>query len=560
MTEINLRLPLVTEWKDPITKDVSLYTGRCKGPGDVAIFVENCSVQKTENEYIVTSGKGTINGSRSVTLTLPQGSSKQNETKYRTVDRFDYSFSGIFVQSVANPITLIVTSGTITIQYPDQMNKEKWNETIDVTKTAIMGQLNEQFKMSTLQSLKSLVIVFLKDALILLVFWVLLLTLGAWFSVDAKLVYPYDLNAFPFVSMATGTDHNLSVTDEMSGSYCSAMSEEQKKMIEATLRDINREYEKDPILKRKVEFLNPVMANLSATSIPRYVLNFHQYCSSTSNTDNAASVFLYWLSFLILHQYVYTNFLLFQIHQLFHQASAIVPEKGFGVYVAVILFALLLLASTRAVQPINQKVQKKTKQYFSEFPTSFKETIVSVITHIVSLGIFILTPLLLILFITAFIGNVYALITIMFKSNSVECMVLSFIAIMTSIQFIFNMIAMALEGNLRFNKLFHMIKGMFDTSKKIGIKDITLFIGAFFGILIPLLTSIQMGTSFVGTWFVSAATFLPLMKSTLSTFSMSLILTLLYKLIYDTEKILGPYFSFMTTMIILLFFGLSYVS
>jgi hypothetical protein len=138
-------------------------------------------------------------------------------------------------------------------------------------------------------------------------------------------------------------------------------------------------------------------------------------------------------------------------------------------------------------------------------------------------------------------------------------MFLSFIAIMTSIQFIFNMIAMALEDNLRFNKLFHMIKAMFDTSS-IGVKEIILFVGAFFGILIPLLTSIQMGTSFVGTWFVSAATFLPLMKSTLSTFSMSLVLTLLYKLIYDTEKILGPYFSFMTSMIILLFFGLSYVS
>jgi hypothetical protein len=34
----------------------------------------------------------------------------------------------------------------------------------------------------------------------------------------------------------------------------------------------------------------------------------------------------------------------------------------------------------------------------------------------------------------------------------------------------------------------------------------------------------------------------------------------LYMLIYDTEKILGPYFSFMTTMIILIFFGISYVS
>lgn len=129
---------------------------------------------------------------------------------------------------------------------------------------------------------------------------------------------------------------------------------------------------------------------------------------------------------------------------------------------------------------------------------------------------------------------------------------------MTSIQFIFNMIAMALENNLKFNKLFHMIKGMFDTSS-IGVKEIALFIGSFFGILIPFITSIQMSLSFVGTWFVSAASFLPMMQKTLATFSMSLILTLLYMLVYDTEKILGPYFSFMTGMIILMFFGLSYV-
>ncbi len=559
MTEINLRLPLGTEWSEPITKDVELYTGTCKGPGDVDMFIQNCSIQKTENEYIVTSGSGTINGSTSITLTFPQGSSKQNETKYRTVDRLDYSFSGVFTQSSTNPITLLVTSGTITIQYPDKEDNAKWKETIDVTKTAIMGQLNEQFKMSTLQSLQSLVIVFLKDALILLIFWALLLTLGAWFSVDAKLVYPYDLNAFPFVSMAVGTDHNLSVTDEMSGSYCSTMSEEQKKMIDTALRDIEREYEQDPILKKKVEILNPVMANLSATSIPRYILNFHQYCSTTSNTDNAASVFLYWLSFLILYQYVYTNFLLFQIHQLFHQASAIIPERGMGVYVAILLFAAVLISATYAVQPINVEVQKQTQEYFTEFPTSFKESLVSAATHMVSLGVFILTPLLLILFLTAFIGNAYALVTIMFKSNSVECMILSFIAIMTSIQFIFNMIAMALENNLRFNKLFHMIKGMFDTSS-IGVKEIALFIGALFGVLIPLMTSLQLGLSFVGTWFVSAASFLPLMQKSLATFSMSLVLVLLYMLIYDTEKILGPYFSFMTGIIILLFFGLSYTS
>lgn len=558
MTEINLRLPLDTEWSVPITKDVQLYTGTCKGPGDVGIVVQNCSVQKTENEYIVTSGTGTINGSTNVTLTLPQGSSKQNETKYRTIDRIDYTFSGVFSQSSSTPIILLVTSGTITIQFPDKEDKTKWKQTIDVTKTAIMGQLNEQFKMSTLQSLQSLVIVFLKDALILLIFWVLLLTLGSWFSVDAKLVYPYDLNAFPFVSMAVGTDHNLSVSDEMSGSYCSTMSEEQKKMIETTLRDIEREYEKDPFLKKKVEILNPVMANLSATSIPRYVLNFHQYCSTTSNTDNAASVFLYWLSYLVLYQYVYTNYLLFQIHQLFHQASAIVPEKGMGVYVFVLVFATFLLASTYAMHPLNLEVQKQTQEYFTEFPTSFKESLVSVATHLISLGVFIFIPLMMILFITAFIGNVYALVSIMFKSNSVECMFLSFTAIMTSIQFIFNMIAMALENNLKFNKLFHMIKGMFDTSS-IGVKEIALFIGSFFGILIPFITSIQMSLSFVGTWFVSAASFLPMMQKTLATFSMSLILALLYMLVYDTEKILGPYFSFMTGMIILMFFGLSYV-
>jgi hypothetical protein len=210
------------------------------------------------------------------------------------------------------------------------------------------------------------------------------------------------------------------------------------------------------------------------------------------------------------------------------------------------------------MHPINLEVQKQTQEYFTEFPTSFKESLVSVSTHLISLGVFIFIPLMMILFITAFIGNVYALVSIMFKSNSVECMFLSFTAIMTSIQFIFNMIAMALENNLKFNKLFHMIKGMFDTSS-IGVKEIALFIGSFFGILIPFITSIQMSLSFVGTWFVSAASFLPMMQKTLATFSMSLILALLYMLVYDTEKILGPYFSFMTGMIILMFFGLSYV-
>jgi len=559
MTEINLRLPLVTAWSPAITKDVSAYTGTCKGPGDVNVLVESCNIQKTENEYILTSGPVTVDSSSKVTLTFPQGSSKQNEKKYRTIDRTDYTFSGIAVETGSGPITLLVTSGTITIQNTDKEDKARWKQTIDVTKTAIMGQINEQFKMSTLQSLQSLVIVFIKDALILLIFWVLLLTLGAWFSVDAKLVYPYDLNAFPFVSMSIGTDHNLSVADEMSGSYCSTMSEEQKKQIETTLRDIERQYEKDPNLKKKVEILNPVMASLSATSIPRYILSFHQYCSTTSNTDNAASVFLYWLSYLILHQYVYTNFVLFQIHQLFHQASAIVPEKGFAVYVAVFAFAAFLLALTYAVQPLNIEVQTQTKEYFTEFPTSFKESFVSIATHMISLGLLVLVPLLTILFITAFIGNAYALVSIMFNSNSVECMVLSFIAIMASIQFIFNVIALGLEGNLNINKIFHMIKGLFDTSS-IGFKEIVIFVGSFFGILIPFMTSIQFSMMFVGTWFVSAASFLSLMKKTLATFSMSLVLVLLYMLVYDTENILGPYFSFMTGMIIVLFFFLSYAS
>ena len=559
MAEINLRLPLNTSWTPAIAKNEDNYKGTCKGPGDVNISVEFCNVKKTENEFIVTSGPVTLDGTSKIVLIFPQGSSKQNETKYRTIEMVDYSFSGVFTEVTTPTLTLTVASGNITIQYPDKEDKERWNKTIDVTKEAIMGQLNEQFKMSTLQSLQSLVIVFLKDALILLIFWVLLLTLGAWFSVEAKLIYPYDLNGFPFVSISTGTDHNLSVTDETSGSYCSSMSEEQKKQIEITIKGIDNQYEKDPTLKQKVALLNPVMASLSASSIPRYILTFHQYCSTTSSTDNAASVFLYWLSYLILNQYVYVNFLLFQIHQLFHQAAGIVPEKGFALSIFVVLFAAFLMGAVYATYPLNLEVQKQTKEYFSEFPTSIRESFVSIFTHIISLGLFFLTPLFTLLFITAFIGNAYALVSIMFNSNSVECMFLSFITIMTSLQFIFDIIALALEGNFKFNKVFHMIKGMFNTTT-VGFKEILVFLGSFFGILIPFTTALQFTLTFIGTWFVSAASFLPLMHKTLSTFSLSLVLALLYMLVYDTEKILGPYFSFMTVIIIFLYFVLSYMS
>jgi hypothetical protein len=559
MAEINLRLPLNTSWTPAISKNEDNYKGTCKGPGDVNISVEYCDVKKTENEFIVTSGPVSLDGTSKIVLTFPQGSSKQNETKYRTIEMVDYTFSGVFTEVLTPTLTLTVASGNITIQYPDKEDKARWNQTIDVTKEAIMGQLNEQFKMSTLQSLQSLVIVFLKDALILLIFWVLLLTLGAWFSVDAKLLYPYDLNGFPFVSISSGTDHNLSVTDETSGSYCSSMSEEQKKQIEITIKGIDNEYQKDPTLKQKVALLNPVMSSLSAASIPRYILTFHQYCSTTSSTDNAASVFLYWLSYLILHQYVYINFLLFQIHQLFHQAAEIVPEKGFAVSIFVVLFAAFLMGAVYATYPLNLEVQKQTKEYFTDFPTSIRESVVSILTHIISLGLFLVTPLFTLLFLTAFIGNAYALVSIMFNSNSVECMFLSFITIMTSLQFMFDIIALALEGNFKFNKVFHMIKGMFNTTT-VGFKEILVFLGSFFGILIPFTTALQFSLSFIGSWFVSAASFLPLMNKTLSTFSLSLVLALLYMLVYDTEKILGPYFSFMTVIIIVLFFGLSYMS
>jgi len=559
MAEINLRLPLNTSWTPAISKNEDNYKGTCKGPGDVNISVEYCDVKRTENEFIVTSGPVSLDGTSKIVLAFPQGSSKQNETKYRTIEMVDYTFSGVFTEVLTPTLTLTVASGNITIQYPDKEDNARWNQTIDVTKDAIMGQLNEQFKMSTLQSLQSLVIVFLKDALILLIFWVLLLTLGAWFSVDAKLLYPYDLNGFPFVSISTGTDHNLSVTDETSGSYCSSMSEEQKKQIEITIKGIDNEYQKDPTLKQKVALLNPVMASLSASSIPRYILTFHQYCSTTSSTDNAASVFLYWLSYLILHQYVYINFSLFQIHQLFHQAADIVPEKGFAVTIFVVLFAAFLMGAVYATYPLNLEVQKQTKEYFTDFPTSIRESLVSVLTHVISLGLFLVAPLFTLLFLTAFIGNAYALVSIMFNSNSVECMFLSFITIMTSLQFMFDMIALALEGNFKFNKVFHMIKGMFNTTT-VGFKEILVFMGSFFGILIPFATALQFTLSFIGSWFVSAGSFLPLMNKTLSTFSFSLVLALLYMLVYDTEKILGPYFSFMTVIIIVLFFGLSYMS
>jgi len=89
---------------------------------------------------------------------------------------------------------------------------------------------------------------------------------------------------------------------------------------------------------------------------------------------------------------------------------------------------------------------------------------------------------------------------------------------------------------------------------------VVVFIGAFFGILIPFMTSVQTSIMIIVTWLVSAPTFISLMKQSLSTYSMSLVLVLLYMLVYDTEKILGPYFSFMTSMIIVLFAGLSYMS
>jgi hypothetical protein len=226
---------------------------------------------------------------------------------------------------------------------------------------------------------------------------------------------------------------------------------------------------------------------------------------------------------------------LFQIHQLFHQAAEIVPEKGFAVTIFVVLFAAFLMGTVYATYPLNLEVQKQTKEYFTDFPTSIRESFVSVLTHIISLGLVLVTPLFILLFLTAFIGNAYALVSIMFNSNSVECMFLSFITIMTSLQFMFDIIALALEGNFK-------------------------FLGSFFGILIPFSTALQFSLSFIGSWFVSAASFLPLMGKTLSTFSLSLVLALLYMLVYDTEKILGPYFSFMTVIIIFLYFGLSYMS
>jgi len=577
---VNIQVPNYYYWEgqSPSMPDTDTkVTYKLIGPDSTSIQIPTgFSIKSTDSTFEIRA-----NAKRKLTITFSPGVGYSNSggngftnVVAKTSNDTVYKFKGV---ATGKQDQYDITSGTVSItESSTQMAQNKLKGGVKLTgdaastyvkNTAEQAEFLETttiFSSSkTLDNLSKLCYFFFKDFFTLVVVSFFIITLIIILKVDASLMYPYDMNKYPYVTPKFKQKIN-EVTSETS--FCNDV-------LTSAEVPAPPKAEFAPVLN----IFNPAMVKPHENNIEWNSESFQNTCKHATNSSSGAFTILkYWMLYLSLNNYVNSRFTLNKLHSIF---SIISNDSLMIIVFTILLFSLFYFIPNISIGVIQPYFHYSTGQEVNFNVETFKDfsgdrgiqnLILAIIFNILSLFIVVFIPLFMILATTGIISNIKSLISILLTSSSVECMFLSFFAIISSINYILKLLPenydvtkIVFEKNINNlgKQVIEFILNMFKLVKmpELSVNNIFFFfiniftfLGSIFGILLPffmaLVYSLSTAASVIWGMVVLPIRNIKIIKA----LAPVLVLFLLIILLKDVRYILGTFMLVLTLFIILI--------
>lgn len=404
----------------------------------------------------------------------------------------------------------------------------------------------------------NLVYTVLKDFLVIIIIWIILLSIGVWGTVDKDFVHPIDVTKYPYTYNDGESINNLtSFLPTDSGVFCGKLDPTSIQKISSYLND---KLQKDPELRDKLNFINPTMAEVSQKNVYYTSKQVQSSCSKTGSYSNALSVFIYWLSYLIFTQSVYQNYILNGFHSILNMivgvASSVFSSESYGASIAlsIIIYGIILV-----LQPTIDMMKKmimKSKDFSKDVILKPENVFIYGGVTAISIAIFIAIPLFFILFFVGLLGHIQSILRIIFESNSVECAFLSVVALTATVVSFFQVLRFMISrgtGIISIDSIEEQIM------KYLKFSSLYKIISNGAGVGIPL--ALALSTAFIISFRILFTSVFLLKRKIelLKNLSPSIMILLFYFLFINVKNILGKTQSYITIAVIA-FFGFYFVT
>ena len=573
---VNIQVPDYYYWEGqspdmPDTDTKIVY--KLVGPDSTTIQISTgFSIKSDGSNYDIKS-----NGKRKLTITFSPGASYSNtgtsitaKTSNETVYKFTGSPTGKQDQYDVNSGTVFITESSS--QIAQNRLKSGVKMTADAGSTYVQNtaaqseflQTNTIFSSSkTMDNLSKLCYFFFKDFFTLVLLSFFIITIMIILKVDASIVYPHDMNKYPYVTPKFKQKIN-EITSETS--FCNDVLNGVNIPEGAKDQDV-------PVLG----IFNPKMVDPHENHIEWNSEAFQNTCKHATNSSSGAFTILkYWMLYLSLNNFVYSQKTL----NLLHSSLSIITKDS----VMMIVFAILLVLLFYFIPNINigliqpyfhynggQEVNLNTST-FSDFTgeKGFSNLIMMLIFNTLALFVVVFIPLFMILATTGIFGNISSLIRILITTSSVECMFLSFFAIISSINYILKLLPEDLDvTKIVFEKNIinlgqQVIKFILNMFKLVQMPELTVgnlvilfiniftFLGSIFGIFLPFFMALYYSLATTSK-IMYAMVLLPMQNiKMIKALAPVLVTFLLIILLKDVQMILGNFMLVMTIFIILI--------
>jgi hypothetical protein len=529
---------------------------------------------------------GPDDGSKTFTIEFPPGttdvttlnSNNLSGTKYSkiflTSSNIYYKIGSIFNYNYTSSDTSTATiklgpidittsqSGTSAVEENKKYTPEQFEKVLKEKAMAAGEQVASSVEKVVYENFNNtflnLIYTILKDFLVIVVIWLIVISIGLWGTVDKDLIYPVDVSKYPYTYNDGENINNLSsFTPNDSGVFCGKMDSNEISKISSTLRD---KLQKDPKLREKMEFINPSMSDISHKNLYFTAQLIQKSCSKTGNYSDALSVFVYWLSYLLFTQGLYQHYVLNGFHSILNgimrMASGIFSSEG---YSASILIAVIIYGIMKVIQPTFDMVQKmilKKKTINKDVIDKPENIFIYAGMNAISLGLFVALPLFFILFFVGLLGHITSILRIIFESNSVECAFLSIIALTATVSSFFQVLNFMISrgfGKFTLDDVEAQIKSLLNFSSL--YKVISNGAGVGIPLALALYSSFMIVFRIITTSFYLFKGKIELLKN----LSPAIILLLFYYLFIHVKNMLGVVQSYITLCVIG-FFGFYFIT
>jgi len=507
---VNIEIPNYYYWEGdpPQLPDSETKTSyKIVGPDSTSITISSgFEIKSTKKGYRIL---GKRSSSKLIFTFAPSSTNTENgTTTILTNNSTTYKFKG----TPAGINKYEVNRGNVIIIESDQqklLNATKRGiDTVDSAKNTYVKNTVAQSDFlktdaiytssKTMDNLTMLLFLFLNDFVTIIIISFFVIAILLILKADPNFLYPYDLKKFPFTSKAYPQDMTVIQKD---GGFCNGL--------------VGDEYTKRPDIpednKQIVDIFNKEIFTEKGYKISA---EFQENCKDTTNTSGAMSVLVYWMLYLRLHNFVWIQKTLNMIHGSLRMITQV------PVYLP---FTILLVLFFFLVQTINNGVLKPYFNYGGargkDFdPNAFLDTnskrgfiniFIMIFISILSFIIIIAIPLFVILSAATIFANVKALLEMIITSSSVECMFLSFFAIICSINFVLKLLPEDLDPTkIKIGKdmssltrdVIDFILNMFRLIKLPDLNtgsvffffvNIFTFLGSIFGVFLPFFMALS---------------------------------------------------------------------